>query len=40
MITIAIALCHAFRTNSRFSPDLLYLGALISDVSIMEAIFK
>lgn len=40
MITIAIALCHAFRTNTRFSPELLYIGALIADVQIMEAVFK
>lgn len=35
MITVCIAAIHAFGTNGRFRPDLLYLGALVADYHIV-----
>ena len=40
MITVAVALCHAFRTNKSFHPEILYLGTLYADVMIIQAIFS
>lgn len=38
-MTILLALIHAFRTNRSFNPELLYLGAILIDYSIVEAVF-
>lgn len=40
MITLGVAICHAFRTNRDFNPTILYLGTLLIDASIFEATFK
>lgn len=40
MITCFIAYCHAFRNNKDFSPELLYLGAVILDSEIFKWILK
>jgi hypothetical protein len=40
MITIGIALAHAFGTNKNFEPTILYLGALIVDSVLFEALAK
>lgn len=39
MITTALILAHAFRTNKNFEPAVLYLGTLMADVAIFQAIF-
>ena len=39
MITVVLIVAQAFRTNKAFSPDILYLGTLIADVAIFQAIF-
>ena len=39
MITAALIFAHAFRTNKAFNPELLYLGTLVADVAIFQAIF-
>lgn len=38
MITIGIAFAHAFGSNKEFQPFLLYLGALMVDSILFEAI--
>lgn len=40
MITIGTAFAHAFGTNKTFQPTILYLGTLIVDSIIFEAIAK
>jgi len=40
MITVGIALAHAFGTNRDFQPTLLYIGALIVDSILFEAVAK
>jgi hypothetical protein len=40
MITAAIAIAHAFSTNKNFQPTILYLGALIVDSILFEAIAR
>lgn len=40
MITVGIALAHAFGTNKNFEPTILYLGALIVDSILFEALAK
>lgn len=38
MITIGVALAHAFATNQDFKPDLLYLGTLFVDSILFSAV--
>lgn len=38
MITLGIAVCHAFGTSGKFRPELLYLGALVTDYHIVVAV--
>lgn len=40
MITVGIAFAHAFGTNRDFQPTILYLGALIVDSILFEAIAR
>jgi hypothetical protein len=40
MITIGIAVAHAFGTNKNFQPTVLYLGTLIVDSILFEAFAK
>lgn len=40
MITIGIAFAHAFGTNKTFQPTILYLGALMVDSILFEALAK
>ena len=36
MFTVIVAIAHAFRTNDRFTPDLLYLGTFILDFTLIN----
>ena len=40
MLTIALIIAHARTKNPEFNPDLLYVGTLIADIAIAEALFK
>ena len=39
MITAVLIIAQAFRTNKAFDPEILYLGTLMADVAIFQAIF-
>jgi hypothetical protein len=38
-MTAIIALAHAFRTNSKFNPEILYLGAFIVDLTLISTVW-
>ena len=38
MITTILIICHAFRRNERFQPEWLYLGTVLLDWIIFEAL--
>lgn len=40
MITVGVAIAHAFGTNRDFQPTILYMGALLVDSILFEAIAK
>ena len=40
MITVGVAIAHAFGTNRDFQPTILYMGALLVDGILFEAIAK
>lgn len=39
MITAILIIAHSRRTNNAFNPDVLYVGTLIADIAIFQAIF-
>jgi hypothetical protein len=39
MITAVLIIAEAFRTNKNFQPTFLYLGTLMADIAIFQAIF-
>lgn len=38
MMTIALAIIHAFSTNSEFHPTVLYIGTFLIDMAIVDII--
>lgn len=40
MITVGVAIAHAFGTNQDFQPTFLYIGTLFVDSILFEAIAK
>jgi hypothetical protein len=38
-MTAILALAHAFRTNGKFCPELLYLGTFIIDLTLISALW-
>lgn len=40
MITAAVAVAHAFRTNKDFNPSLLYLGTLLVDFAMIDGVLR
>lgn len=40
MITLALFIAQSRTTNPRFHPEMLYLGTVIIDISICDALVK
>jgi hypothetical protein len=38
MITVVLIIAHALSSNPKFQPELIYLGTLLADVAIFQAL--